>query len=131
MLVVLTYLFSIYYFAMASRLRVFRRKFLRQFDKLHAENVPGYEACPEYGYPDCGAGWFSKQLPYKDWVEIEEPKVIWLSGFHIPESYTTALIQTTCRARDWALDKSDMFTNVTKIYDPKEIKERLSAGTYV
>jgi len=68
---------------------------------------------------------------YKDWVEIEEPKVIWLSGFHIPESYTTALIQTTCRARDWALDKSDMFTNVTKIYDAKEIKERLSAGTYV
>lgn len=68
---------------------------------------------------------------YKDWVEIEEPKVIWLSGLHIPESYTTALIQTTCRARDWALDKSDMFTNVTKIYDKKEIKERLSAGTYV
>jgi len=68
---------------------------------------------------------------YKEWVEVEEPKVIWLSGLHIPESYTTALIQTTCRARDWALDKSDMFTNVTKIYDAKEIKERLSAGTYV
>lgn len=29
---------------------------------------------------------------YKDWVEIEEPKVMWLSGLHIPESYTTALI---------------------------------------
>ena len=79
MLVVLTYLFSIYYFAMASRLRVFRRKFLRQFDKLHAENVPGYEACPEYGYPDCGAGWFSKQLPYKDWVEINKGQRVQLN----------------------------------------------------
>ena len=29
---------------------------------------------------------------YKNWVEIEEPKVIWLSGLHIPESYNTALI---------------------------------------
>lgn len=68
---------------------------------------------------------------YKEWVEVEEPKVIWLSGLHIPESYTTALIQTTCRARDWALDKSDMFTNVTQIYDPSQVKERLAAGTYV
>jgi len=68
---------------------------------------------------------------YRDWVNIEEPKVMWLSGLHIPESYTTALIQTTCRAKDWALDKSDMFTIVTKIYDPKEITERLEHGTYV
>ena len=29
---------------------------------------------------------------YKNWVEVEEPKVIWLSGLHIPESYNTALI---------------------------------------
>lgn len=56
---------------------------------------------------------------------------MWLSGLHIPESYTTALIQTTCRAKDWALDKSDMFTIVTKVYDPKEITDRLEHGTYV
>jgi len=29
---------------------------------------------------------------YKEWIDIEEPKVIWLSGLHIPESYLTALI---------------------------------------
>jgi len=34
---------------------------------------------------------------YRNWIDIEEPKVIWLSGLHIPESYLTALIQTTCR----------------------------------
>jgi len=34
---------------------------------------------------------------YRDWIDVEEPKVIWLSGLHIPESYLTALIQTTCR----------------------------------
>lgn len=68
---------------------------------------------------------------YKEWVEIEEPKVIWLSGLHIPESYTTALIQTTCRAKGWALDKSTMYTNVTVHTDPSEITKRLEQGTYV
>jgi len=68
---------------------------------------------------------------YKDWIEIEEPKVMWLSGLHIPESYLTALIQTTCRSKGWALDKSTKYTNVTKIRDPKEVTKRLDQGTYV
>ena len=29
---------------------------------------------------------------YKDWIEVEEPKAMWLSGLHIPESYLTALV---------------------------------------
>lgn len=29
---------------------------------------------------------------YKSWIEIEEPKAMWLSGLHIPESYLTALV---------------------------------------
>jgi len=62
---------------------------------------------------------------YRDWIDIEEPKVIWLSGLHIPESYLTALIQTTCRSKGWALDKSMMYTNVTKIFDEKDITKRL------
>ena len=68
---------------------------------------------------------------YRDWVDKEEPIVIWLSGLHIPESYLTALIQTTCRAKGWALDKSTMYTNVTKIYDPTLVTERLEQGTYI
>lgn len=68
---------------------------------------------------------------YRSWIDVEEPKVMWLSGLHIPESYLTALIQTTCRARAWALDKSTMFTTITKITDPKEITKRLEAGTYI
>jgi len=62
---------------------------------------------------------------YRGWVDEEEPKVIWLSGLSIPESYGTALIQTTCRSKGWALDKSTMYTNVTKIFDPSEVTQRL------
>ena len=62
---------------------------------------------------------------YKDWIEIEEPKAMWLSGLHIPESYLTALVQTTCRLKQWALDKSTLYTIVTKMKSPSEIQKRL------
>ena len=68
---------------------------------------------------------------YIDWVEIHEPNVIWLSGLHIPESYLTALLQTTCRARMWPLDKSLLYTEVSKERDPTKITKRLDAGTYI
>jgi len=68
---------------------------------------------------------------YKAWVESGEPKVMWLSGLQVPESYITALIQTCCRAKGWALDKSTMYTNVTKTYDPDSIKKRLDQGCYI
>ena len=68
---------------------------------------------------------------YKDWIEIEEPKVIWLSGLHIPQSYLTALLQTTCRARQWPLDKSLLYTEVSKERNPSKITKRLDSGTYI
>ena len=68
---------------------------------------------------------------YKDWYQVEEPRVIWLSGLHIPESYLTALVQTTCRAKNWPLDKSTLYTEVTKERNPTNIKNRLAYGTYI
>jgi len=56
---------------------------------------------------------------------------MWLSGLGIPESYITALIQTCCRAKGWALDKSTMYTNVTKQYDPDTVKKKLEFGCYI
>lgn len=68
---------------------------------------------------------------YKEWDEIEEPKVIWLSGLQIPESYLTALVQTTCRHKGWALDKSTLYTVVTGETDASKITKRLEHGTYI
>ena len=79
--------------------------------------------------------WFEHFLrrhkQYKDWDEVEEPKCIWLSGLHIPESYLTALVQTTCRGKGWALDKSTLYTVVTKESDPNNITKRLEHGSYI
>jgi len=80
-------------------------------------------------------GWIShferRFKQYREWIDVEEPKVIWLSGLHIPESYLTALIQTTCRSKGWPLDKSTKYTNVTKHVEAKEITKRLDQGTYI
>ena len=72
---------------------------------------------------------------YFRWVESGEPPVIWLSGLHIPQSYLSALVQTTCRRKGWPLDKSSMYTVMTKFEDEKSISEEnrniLSDGTYI
>lgn len=68
---------------------------------------------------------------YKDWDEIEEPKVMWLSGLHTPESYLTALVQTACRAKGWPLDKSIMYTVVTRERNTANIKKKLDFGCYI
>jgi dynein heavy chain, axonemal len=68
---------------------------------------------------------------YKAWNDNDEPLVMWLSGLHIPESYLTALVQTTCRAKGWALDKSTLYTVVTKHTNPAQITERLAHGCYI
>lgn len=57
-----------------------------------------------------------------------EPGVMWLSGLHIPESYLTALVQATCRRNDWPLDRSTLFTQVTKFQDADEVSERAGQG---
>lgn len=79
--------------------------------------------------------WFEHFLrrfkQYYDWDTIQEPYVIWLSGLHIPESYLTALVQTTCRSKGWALDKSTLYTIVSKERDPANITKRLEQGTLV
>jgi len=67
---------------------------------------------------------------YESWIKTGEPAVMWLSGLHIPESYLTALVQTTCRARGWPLDKSTLYTVVTKHTSSSGL-EQLESGCYV
>uniref|UniRef100_A0A9L0IQP0 Dynein axonemal heavy chain 10 n=1 Tax=Equus asinus TaxID=9793 RepID=A0A9L0IQP0_EQUAS len=68
---------------------------------------------------------------YTLWVAEGEPSVMWLSGLHIPESYLTALVQATCRRNGWPLDRSTLFTQVTKFQDAEEVNERAGQGCFV
>ena len=76
--------------------------------------------------------WFQRRYAqYASWVEHGEPAVMWLAGLHIPETYLAALVQTACRSKGWPLDRSTLYTHVTKIVDSKDIKEKPQFGCYV
>jgi len=50
-----------------------------------------------------------------DWTaDLALPKVVWLSGLFNPQSFLTAVMQTTARRNDWPLDKTVVLTDVTK-----------------
>jgi len=72
-----------------------------------------------------------RDAQYKAWVDGGEPLVMWLSGLSIPETYTAALVQTTCRRYGWPLDKTTLFTKVTKYTQVSQVTERLKDGCYI
>jgi dynein heavy chain len=75
---------------------------------------------------------FRRNQQYSKWVdEGQEPKVMWLAGLHIPQTYIAALVQTVCRAKGWPLDKSTIFTKVTDMATEADVPERPAFGCYV
>ena len=68
---------------------------------------------------------------YCTWASKGEPKVMWLSGLHIPESYLIAVIQVCCRKKKWPLDKVKLRTRITKFTDERQVTSRLKFGCYV
>ena len=55
---------------MGARIAVFRRAHMRNYDDIHTKSCPGYDKAPELGYPDCGSGWYSRDLPYEEWFKL-------------------------------------------------------------
>eukprot|EP00939_MAST-03C_sp_MAST-3C-sp1_P004322 g4322.t1 len=75
---------------------------------------------------------FKKRIvQYQRWVDEGQPTVVWLSGLNIPESYNAALVQMTCRAKNWPLDKSTLYTSVSIFRDASEVDTPMQHGTYV
>ncbi|KAG7265791.1 LOW QUALITY PROTEIN: hypothetical protein CRUP_036669 [Coryphaenoides rupestris] len=68
---------------------------------------------------------------YSSWVDEGEPNVMWLSGLHVPESYLTALVQATCRKNGWPLDRSTLYTQVTKYHSEEEVTDKPGQGCFV
>lgn len=68
---------------------------------------------------------------YRKWRDEGEARVMWLSGLHIPESFLTAIVQQTCRDNGWALDRSTLYTKVTKFRHLEEVKKNPKRGKYI
>ena len=67
-----------------------------------------------------------------DWTgDLAVPKVSWFPGFFNPQSFLTAVMQTTARKNEWPLDKTVVQTDVTKKRDPDEIEAPSREGAYI
>ncbi|MEW5311809.1 MAG: hypothetical protein WDW38_003494 [Sanguina aurantia] len=66
-----------------------------------------------------------------EWTaDLGVPKVVWLSGLFNPQSFLTAVMQTTARRNDWALDRTVVLTEVTK-KQPDAIDAPSRDGAYI
>ncbi|XP_041985040.1 dynein axonemal heavy chain 10 [Aricia agestis] len=68
---------------------------------------------------------------YTEWVTVEEPVVMWVSGLHVPESYLAAHVQLACRNNAWPLDRTTFYTRVTPHRTLDDIEERPANGCYI
>ena len=56
---------------MGPRKRVFSDEVMtRLFKETHEFTMGRDSVLPKMGYPDMGAGYFARRLPYKDWFEF-------------------------------------------------------------
>ena len=70
-----------------------------------------------------------KQL--NDWTaELTLPKVTWISGLFNPQSFLTAIMQTTARKNDWPLDKTTIQTEVTKKFS-EDVSNIAKEGAFI
>jgi dynein heavy chain len=66
-----------------------------------------------------------------DWTaDLTLPKVTWLPGLFNPQSFLTAVMQTTARRNDWPLDKTVIVTDITK-KQPDQIEGPARDGAYI
>jgi len=67
-----------------------------------------------------------------DWTgDLAVPKVSWFPGFFNPQSFLTAVMQSTARRNEWPLDKTTHQVEVTKKLEPDEIDGPSRDGAYV
>ena len=55
-------------FIMANRSKIYTKEFMGKFNDVH-QKATGKEI-KAGGYPDTGNGWYSRELPYEQWLEF-------------------------------------------------------------
>ncbi|XP_039572046.1 dynein heavy chain 17, axonemal isoform X4 [Passer montanus] len=104
-------------------------------------NALFYDSVPEswtrYAYPSLLslANWYADLLQRIRELEVWStdfvlPATVWLAGFFNPQSFLTAIMQSTARKKQWPLDKMCLAVDVTK-KTREEITFPPREGSYV
>jgi dynein heavy chain len=68
----------------------------------------------------------------QSWTQdLQTPKVVWVCGLFNPQSFLTAIMQSTARRMAWPLDKMTLSAEVTKKYTADEIDAPARDGAYI
>jgi dynein heavy chain len=104
-------------------------------NSLYLNEVPA--RWEKYAYPSMQplATWYADLLlrikDLESWVaEFQLPAVVWLSGLFNPQSFLTAIMQTTARKNEWPLDRMVLTVDVTK-KNREEFSGAPREGAYV
>ncbi len=102
-----------------------------------AENkVPAKWAAAAFPSNRAYAGWLANVLQRQKqldvWTgELGLPKCTWICGLFMPQSFLTAVMQTTARRNEWPLDKTVNQTEVTRYNNPEQVIAHNKEGAYV
>ncbi|NXS46386.1 DYH9 protein, partial [Balaeniceps rex] len=102
---------------------------------LFLDMVP--ESWTKRAYPSTASlgTWFADLLTrikeLEAWtVDFSLPSAVWLAGFFNPQSFLTAIMQSTARKNEWPLDKMTLQCDVTK-KNREDFESRPREGAYV
>ena len=57
-------------FAGGPRSKYMDEDFMKKFDEVHKKHYPKDKSAPKNGYPDHGNGFYSQELTYKGWYDM-------------------------------------------------------------
>ncbi|XP_054427204.1 dynein axonemal heavy chain 9 isoform X2 [Pteronotus mesoamericanus] len=104
-------------------------------NNLYLDTVP--ESWARRAYPSTAglAVWFldllSRIKELEVWVgDFTMPPTVWLTGFFNPQSFLTAIMQSTARKNEWPLDQMALQCDVTK-KNREEFRSPPREGAYV
>jgi hypothetical protein len=64
------YFALIYTFTLPTRVRIFNKEVMKEYDEVHKKATKQDEA-PLFGFPDTGNGFYSKKLTYSQWFDMQ------------------------------------------------------------
>lgn len=80
------------------------------------------------------AGLILRDTQFRTWLANGRPNSYWLSGFFNPQGFLTAVQQEITRAHkaeNWALDAVVVFSEVTEIMNPDNVRAPPKEGVFV
>jgi len=103
---------------------------------LSLDRVPGGWEAKAYPSLKPLAAWFEDILlrvsQLATWSEsLLTPVTVWISGLFNPMAYITAVLQTTARQRNIPLDQMEIWTDVSAITEPSDVKVPPEDGMYI